>query len=308
MKIKKGISLLLILVLITGVLAACSGGGDKNSEVVIMEGMFSEVTILAHITGILLEEHTDLEVVYNEPMSTVPFANALEAGDLDMGLSYDGTLLTTILGYDPSDVPEGEDLYDFSNEKGMEDRGFMLAGNLGFENTYAIGVKREFAEENNLETVSDLVPIAGDLTFGAEHEFFDEEGTMRFNPFNKHYGIQWGDDISMDMSYKYTAIDNGNIDVTMVYTTDGLNVQSDIVMLEDDLDFFPQYYASMLVRDDFYETYEDVAPDLEEVLAQLDGIIDNETMTQMNYEVDAEGREADEVAREFLVENNLIDG
>ena len=307
MKIKKGIALILILVLITGVLAAC-GGGDEADEVVIMEGMFSEVTILAHMTGILIEEHTDLNVTYQEPMSTVPFANALEAEELDMGLSYDGTLLTTLLGYDPSDVPEGEDLYDFANEKGMEDRGFMLLGNLGFENTYAIGVKRDFAEEHNLETVSDLVPIADELTFGAEHEFFDEEGTMRFNPFNEHYGLTWADDISMDMAYKYTAMDNENIDVTMVYTTDGLNVQSDIVMLEDDLDFFPQYYASMLVRDNFFEEYEEVAPELEEVVGQLDGMIDNETMTQMNYEVDAEGREAEEVAREFLVENNLIDG
>ena len=307
MKIKKGIALILILVLITGVLAAC-GGGDEADEVVIMEGMFSEVTILAHMTGILIEEHTDLNVTYQEPMSTVPFANALEAEELDMGLSYDGTLLTTLLGYDPSDVPEGEDLYDFANEKGMEDRGFMLLGNLGFENTYAIGVKRDFAEEHNLETVSDLVPIADELIFGAEHEFFDEEGTMRFNPFNEHYGLTWADDISMDMAYKYTAMDNENIDVTMVYTTDGLNVQSDIVMLEDDLDFFPQYYASMLVRDNFFEEYEEVAPELEEVVGQLDGMIDNEAMTQMNYEVDAEGREAEEVAREFLVENNLIDG
>lgn len=307
MKIKKGIALILILVLITGVLAAC-GGGDEADEVVIMEGMFSEVTILAHMTGILIEEHTDLNVTYQEPMSTVPFANALEAEELDMGLSYDGTLLTTLLGYDPSDVPEGEDLYDFANEKGMEDRGFMLLGNLGFENTYAIGVKRDFAEEHNLETVSDLVPIADELNFGAEHEFFDEEGTMRFNPFNEHYGLTWADDISMDMAYKYTAMDNENIDVTMVYTTDGLNVQSDIVMLEDDLDFFPQYYASMLVRDNFFEEYEEVAPELEEVVGQLDGMIDNEAMTQMNYEVDAEGREAEEVAREFLVENNLIDG
>lgn len=306
MRIKKRVALLLVLVLVTGVLAACSGGGD-DKEVVIMEGMFSEVTILAHITGILIEEHTDLEAVYHEPMSTVPFANALEAGDLDMGLSYDGTLLTTILGYDPSDVPEGGDLYDFSNDKGMEDRGFMLLGNLGFENTYAIGVKSEFAEEHNLENISDLVPMAGELIFGAEHEFFDDEGTMRYNPFNELYGIEWADGISMDMAYKYTAIDNGNIDVTMVYTTDGLNVQSDIVMLEDDLGFFPQYYGSMLVRDDFFEQYQDIAPELEEVLARLEGTIDNETMTQMNYEVDAEGREADDVAREFLIENNLIE-
>jgi osmoprotectant transport system substrate-binding protein/osmoprotectant transport system permease protein len=56
-----------------------------------------------------------------------------------------------------------------------------------------LAVDQDFAKEHNIKTISDLVPYTKDLVFGAEHEFFDEEGTMRFKPFNEHYGIEWKD-------------------------------------------------------------------------------------------------------------------
>lgn len=307
MKSTKRISVLLILLLTIGFVAGC-GGDTANDEIVIMEGPFAEKSIVAYMAGMLIEENTDLKVTYSDSMDTVPFANAVESGEIDLGLIYDGTLLTTILGYDPSDVPEGEDLYEWANQKGIEDKGIMLIGNLGFENTYALAIKRNFAEENNIKTTTDLKEYSPDLIFGAEHEFFDEEGTMRFNPFNEYYGMHWGDSISMEMSYKYTAIDNGNIDVTMAYTTDGLNVKSDLQLLEDDQDFFPQYYGTLLAKDTIYEEFAETAPNLEEVLTMLNGTLTNETMTQMNYEVDAEGRDAQDVAKDFLIENGLIEG
>lgn len=305
MKIKRNLSILLIVVLLTGILVGCSS--DKgNEEFVIMEGTFSEVSILGHMVGQLIEEYTDLDVTYHDAMSTVPFANAVESGEIDLGLSYDGTLLSTLLGYDPSDVPKGKDLFEWANQKGKEDRGLMLTGNLGFENTYALGVKRDFAEKNDIKSISDLKPYTENLTFGAEHEFFDEEGTVRFKPFNKYYGIKWKDSKSMELAYKYSAIDSNNIDVTMVYTTDGLNVKSDLAMLEDDKNFFPQYYGSFLVRDGVYKEFAETAPNLKKVLTMLNGKIDNETMTQMNYQADVEGKDPDDIAREFLVKEGLI--
>ncbi len=305
MKIKRNLSILLIVVLLTGILVGCSS--DKgNEEFVIMEGTFSEVSILGHMVGQLIEEYTDLDVTYHDAMSTVPFANAVESGEIDLGLSYDGTLLSTLLGYDPSDVPKGKDLFEWANQKGKEDRGLMLTGNLGFENTYALGVKRDFAEKNDIKSISDLKPYTKNLTFGAEHEFFDEEGTVRFKPFNKYYGIKWKDSKSMELAYKYSAIDSNNIDVTMVYTTDGLNVKSDLAMLEDDKNFFPQYYGSFLVRDGVYKEFAETAPNLKKVLTMLNDKIDNETMTQMNYQADVEGKDPDDIAREFLVKEGLI--
>lgn len=304
----KKISLLLIPILLVGILSGCGNGnkGAKDkSEIVLLKGQFSEIDIIIEMAAILIEENTDLKVKFHDSMNTVASANALERNEVDMYVSYDGTLLTTILGHDPSDVPEGEKLFEYAKKLGSEEKGITLTEKFGFENTYALAVPREFAEKNNVKTISDLKPYTKDLVFGAEHEFFDEEGTMRYKPFNKHYGIEWKDGKSLDIGLKYAAIDSGNIDVTMVYTTDGLNKKSDLFILEDDLSFFPEYYGSFLIRDTLFDEYKETAPNLKEVLSKLDGLIDNETMTELNYAVDAEGKNPHDVAKEFLVKKGL---
>lgn len=301
---KKTLSILLILVLMVGAFTGC-GGKKKNTEIVLLEGQFSEIDILIQMAGILIEENTDLTVKFHDSMNTVAAATANINDEVDLYVSYDGTLLTTILGHDPSDVPEGGDLYEWTVGKGIEEKGLTLTTKFGFENTYALGIDKVFAQENNIVTISDLKPFTKDLVFGAEHEFFDEEGTMRFNPFNEHYDIEWKDSRSIDLGLKYAAIDSGNIDVTMVYSTDGLNKKSNLLILEDDLSFFPQYYGAFLIRDTLFEEYAETAPNLKEVLNSLEGLIDNETMIEMNYAVDAEGKNPYDVAKTFLVENGL---
>lgn len=304
---KKKFLLLISAILIGVMLMGCSRGGEDGTDFVMAEGQFSEVDIIMQMTRILLEENTDLNVEIKDSMATVIAANALETDEIDMFMGYDGTLLTTVSGGDPSDVPEGIDLFDYAKQTGEETRGLTLTCKFGFENTYALAVRREFAEENNIRTISDLMPFTGELIFGAEHEFFDEEGSMRFNPFNEHYGANWKEGISIDLGLKYSAMDNENIDVTMVYSTDGLILKSDLVILEDDKDFFPQYYGSHMVRDTVYEEFADVAPNLEEVLFMLEGQISNEEMIEMNYKADVDGEDPYDIAMEFLQSKGLID-
>lgn len=302
---KKHISLGITLLLLVVVLAGCGGSSDEN-EIVLLEGQFAEITILMHALGDVIEEKTDLKVEYHDSMNTVAASDAIIAEEVDIYVSYDGTLLTTILGHDPSDVPEGESLFDYSKKLGVEEKGLTLTEKFGFENTYGLAVKEDYAEANGIETISDLKEYTKDLVFGAEHEFFDEEGTMRFIPFNEHYGIEWKDSKSIDMGLKYSAIDNENIDVTMVYSTDGLNQKSELRVLEDDLNFFPEYYASFLIRDDLFEEYKDLAPELEEILLSFAGTLDNATMASMNYEVDSGDKKEEEVAKEFLEKEGLL--
>lgn len=306
MKTKKILSVLIVAVMSLGILAGCAGSDDTKS-ITILRGQFAEIDIIAEMAAMLIEKNTDLKIDFHDSMNTVAAGNAMVNEEIDLYISYDGTLLTTILGHDPSDVPEGEDLYDYTIATGKEEMGLMLFSQFGFENTYALGVKEELAEENGLKTISDLKPMTEDLVFGAEHEFFDEDGTMRFKPFNKRYGITWKDGVSLDIGLKYAAIDNDNIDVTMVYSTDGLNRKSNLRILEDDMKFFPQYYGAFLSRDSLFEEYMDVAPNLEDVLMSLDGQISNEEMIEMNYRVDADGEEPAVVAKEFLKSKGLLD-
>ena len=302
-KIKCSITaLLLSVVLLTG----CGSQNQDTSTITLLGGPFTEIEVIMQMAGMLIEEHTDLTVSWQDPMQTVQAANALINGHADLYVGYDGTLLTTILGYDPSDVPEGEVLFQWVRNRASEVNGLTLLAPFGFQNTYALAVQREFAEEHNLRTISDLVPLAPQLVFGAEHEFFEVEGTMRLDPFNEFYGITWLNAIPMDIALKYAAMEAGNIDVTMVYQTDGLNMSFDLFVLEDDLLFFPEYYAAFQFRDTLFEEFAESAPNLREVLSMLNGAIDNYTMLYMNYAVDALRENPQDIARQFLIDRGLL--
>lgn len=304
---KKFLTFVLALSLSGALLTGCARGGRRDdNEIVLLLGMFSEINILMHMAGHLIEEYTDLSVSFHDPMWTVAAANAIESGEVDLWVNYDGTLLTTILGYDPSDVPPGELLLYWTRARAQEERGLTLLDKFGFENTYALAVRQDFAEQHNLRTISDLVPLAPTLVFGAEHEFFDIEGTMRYIPFNAHYGIEWGNSLSIQIELKYAAMEARQIDVTMVYSTDGLNKRFNLHVLEDDRAFFPEYNAMFLTRTTLFDEFAQTAPNLQEVLAKLDGQISNETMAYLNYLVDGENQRPEYVARQFLISIGLL--
>ena len=229
-----------------------------------------------------------------------------DSSPCDLMISYDGTLLTTFLHQDPDDVPDGVRLYDYANEAAREEYGVYLLDKLGFDNTYAIAVPEEIAQRYGLETVSDLIPVAGQLVFGAEHEFFTQEGSMKYGPFTRSYGLNFRDQVSVDVSLKYAAIESGQFDVTEVYATDGLNRKAGLKVLEDDRNFFPDYNGALLVREGIFERFADTAPQLEAVLASLAGEISNEDMVEMTYRVDVLEEPVDQVARSFLTERGLL--
>lgn len=280
-----------------------------DTELVLYDGDYTETQVMDRIIQQLVENKTDLTVTIKDQMSQVNNFNSLKGDNhsCDMMISYDGTLLTTFLKLDPTDVPEGQSLYDFANEVAMERHDMRLLEKLGFDNTYAVAVPQAIADRYGLETVSDLVPVAPELVFGAEQEFFTLEGSMKYGPFIQFYGLSFKDAIGVDAGLKYAAVENGSFDVTEVYATDGLNRKANLKVLEDDLEFFPDYNGAFLVREDTFEKFADVAPELEEVLNLLAGKITNEDMVEMTYQVDVMGRTSDDVAREFLENLGLLD-
>lgn len=307
MKLKRWIAGLLAATLLLG-LTAC--GGSKDDTIVIYDGQFAEMHIIHRMVKLLVEDQTDARVEIKDEMSPVNSFNEVVKGSADLMNSYDGTVLTTFLHLDASDVPEGVSLYDFVNEEASGQKQVHLLGKLGLNNTYAIGVPEAIAAEYGLETISDLAPVAGGLVFGAEHEFFTEEGSAKFNPFVAFYGLAFKEVKQIDLSLKYSAVSSGNIDVTVVYATDGLNREAGLKILEDDRQYFPEYNGAILVRDDLFERLGKTAPNLEEVLRQLDGIFTNEAMVELSYQVDVgEGgatKTADEVAKAYLIEKGLL--
>ena len=275
-----------------------------EGELLLYDGDYSETQIMHHMVKMLVEDRTDWTVTIQDQMSQVNNFKALigDGHTCDMMISYDGSLLTTFLQLDPADVPEGVSIYDYANQTAGEQYGLLLLEKLGFDNTYAIAVTRDTAEKYPLETVSDLIPLAGGLVFGAEHEFFTQEGSMKFGPFTEFYGLKFKDKMSVDVSLKYAAAEKGSFDVTEVYATDGLNRKAGLKVLKDDKNFFPDYNGAFLIREDTLIRF----PGLDEVLNILAGQISNEDMVEMTYQVDVENRTVDNVAREFLTARDLL--
>ncbi|MEG2259089.1 MAG: glycine betaine ABC transporter substrate-binding protein [Oscillospiraceae bacterium] len=300
---KKTVSILICLAIIIVCLTGCGSTGDK---LVVIDSRVAEGKIILQMAKMMIEKDTDISVEIKDSMTAVNSYTEILEGRADMMMSYDGTLLTTLLHADPSEVPEGMTLYDYANKLALEKDGTELLAKVGLDNTYALAVTEAVMEKYKLKTISDLAKISGDLVFGAEHEFFDDEGSMKFKPFCEFYGINFKDSKSVDLNLKYAAVESENLDVTVVYATDGLNIKAGLKILEDDKQFFPEYNGALLVKDDIFDRFKESAPNLEEILDRLSGRFTNESMTKLSYAVDVEGKEPRDIAKQTLTEWGLL--
>ena len=281
---------------------------QQEDGLVLYEGQFSEVQLVNSMIKQLVEDRYDLTVTIKDQMAAVNNFRAMVGQDhsCDLMYTWDGTLLTTILGLDTTDIPEGQTLYDFVDEKMQTEYDARLMGKIGVNNTYAIGVTQQVMDTYHPSTISDLVPIAGELRFGAEPDFFTSAGSMKYDPFVQFYGLNFAKATPVDIMLKYTAVEQGSYDVIIVYATDGLNIRAGLTVLEDDQRFFPDYFGTILVRNDVFERFAEQAPDLEDTLALLNGQFTDQLMSQLTYQVDVEQQPVDQVAHDFLVEAGLL--
>lgn len=282
--------------------AGCSSKNDENT-VTIIDGDFAEMKFFTQAAKILIEDKTSLTVDIQDSMASGLAFEQIKSGKMDIYMSYDGSLLSAYLGHDPSQVPDDMTLYDYANKLGQEEANVMLTPKLGEENTYVVAVNQQLADEYQLTCISDLLPYASSLTFAAEHEFFDE-GSTHYDAFVDYYELAFKESNTIDRGLKYTGMSSGNMDVTVVYTTDGLNRKFNLATLEDDKNFFPEYNGAYLIRADLYEDY----LELEEIFSSLEGKFSNEVCTELNYRIDVENEEPRDVAYEFLKEEGFLSG
>jgi osmoprotectant transport system substrate-binding protein len=292
--------ILLSLMIMLGLFAGCSST-PKENELIIIDGDFGEMYLFTQMAKILIEDKTDYTVKIQPTMAVTLAYEQIKSGKMDLRLSYDGTLMATLLKLDLSTKPENLSVYEYANQEGLK-QGVQLLGKLGFQNTYAVAVNKDLASEYGLTKISDLIPIANQLVFGAEHQFFDEEGTVRFKPFTNFYGLTFKDGISLDLNLKYAAMDSKNIDVTLVYGTDGLNQKYELVVLEDDQVFFPEYYGAFMIRSDLEKDF----PGVSAVLAVLENTFTLESTLALNYKIDVDNEDPYKVAYDYLKSKNLI--
>ncbi len=285
-----------IAVIVSLTLCGCSGG-DK---ITIGSKDFGENIVLGEMYAQLIENHTDLKVDRKLNMGgTFVCFEAIKNGDIDVYTEYTGTALTAQLNMDVISDPD-EAYLVVKNE--FEDQfGVKWLEPLGLNNTYALGVTNEVYEEYGVETYSELAAISKNLRFGSDHEFFDRQDG--YDGLVELYGMDFkGEPKKMDISLKYQAIGSGEMDVTNVFATDGPIRKHNLKVLKDDKNFFPPYYASPIVRIETLKKY----PELEDVLNMLAGLIDDDTMTDLNFKIDVEGENIETVALDFLKSKDLL--
>lgn len=300
-KRNKIISVAIITVLIAGIVISKIPFNKGGKNIVVASKNFTEQIILGNMLEQLIEEKTEIEVEtkLNLGGTQVAYA-ALKAGSVDLYVEYTGTAYVNLLKINDGNTNPDE-IYDIVNKKLRDDVKVEFLEPLGFNNTYAIAVTQETAEKYNLKKISDLVPIASELTCGTTIEFANRvDGLLGLN---KKYNTKFKDSKPIDAGLRYTALINNESDLIDAFTTDGLVDKFNLAILEDDKKFFPPYYAAPLIRLDTLEKY----PELKDVLNLLAGKITDKKMRKLNYEVDVNSKDPKIVAGEFLKEEGLIE-
>jgi glycine betaine/choline ABC-type transport system substrate-binding protein len=294
----KRIIILLILVagLVTAGLTACN---PADNTITIASKPVTEQYIIVEMLTYLIEENTSLNVVQNLGVQggTGNIHPAMLDGTIDLYPEYTGTGWLYVLKEES--INDATEQYNEVKEAYEEEFGITWMGRYGFNNTYGLAIKEELAESLNINTYSDLAAYSSELSFGAEEDFFDREDG--YEGLQETYGMDFRYTSDIDIGQKYDAVNNGDVDVIDVFSTDGRLNEYNLRLLEDDLNYFKTYEAATIIRTEVLEAH----PELNDVLAMLDGQISNEEMISMNYQVDVEDKDPQDVALAFLEEKGL---
>lgn len=290
----------IILVL---VLAACGSDSDSKKITVGAKG-FTEQFVLGKLTTIMLEEN-GFTVDEKSNLGSTALRQALENKQVDIVWDYTGTGLVTYLGQDP--IQDGNESFEKLNEIDQKENGIIWTNLSEVDNTYAVVMRAEQADELGIKTLSDFAAYLNDnpggLPMATNAEFLNRPDGIP--GVEETYGFEFSNDSihEMDLGLTYAALNKGEVDASVATATDSRIVEFDLVLLEDDQGFFPAYNAAIAMTTDIHEKY----PEIEEIFEPLGKLLDSDIMRELNYQVDIEDKNETDVAREFLIENGLIE-
>jgi osmoprotectant transport system permease protein len=288
--IEKRFSKLLCLVLVVGILASCS----RADRIVVGSKNFTEQVILGEMVAQQIERKTHLSVDRRLNLGgTLVCHDALVAGQIDTYVEYTGTGLTAIL----KEPPVREPGIAYQKVKDAYKARFAIEWSepFGFNDTFAIIVRKTDAQQFNLKTISDAAPHTASWVAGFFYEFIEREDG--YPGLVKTYDLRFPSAPRvMDLGLTYKAVANHQVDFIAGNSTDGLISALGLVVLEDDKHYFPPYDAVPLIRDSVVTKH----PEVREALRALGGKISEDQMRRMNYAVDGDHKDVKEVVKDFL--------
>ena len=314
----KPVSLLryLALVVVAAMVAVgCGGSGGgggggsigqgydfSGQEFTVGSKEFTEQLVLGNITRLALEEsgatvNDQIGLAGSDAVRT-----AMESGEIDMYWEYLGTGWINILG-ETGSIPEPA--YETVRDRDLEENNIYWLEPAPEENSYAIATNRETADQYGLSTLSDLGPFIEEnpdeasICVGSEFAVRDDG----LPGLQEAYGYEFPDIQRIQDGLVYDQVANGDgCNFGSVFTTDGRIANLDLVLLEDDQEFFPAFNGALTMRREVFEGNEQLA----DLFGEISPLLTTEQMQQLNLEVDVNGVPPEEVAETFLRDNGLI--
>ena len=289
----------IVVALVLGALYVYAGASfvqearaGSAGRVVVGAKTFTEQYILGQVLSGHIRAATGATTEVASSLGSTVVFDALRAGDIDVYVDYTGTIWSTVMHRDT--VAGGRAaVLDEVGQYLATQHGIVLVGALGFENAYALAMRRPQAEALGIRRISDLRAHAPQWVVGGDYEFF---GRPEWKAIGAAYGLQFRAMRTMDPSLMYQGAASGAVDVVSAYSTDGRIAAFDLRVLDDDRGAIPPYDAVILAGPRLVRE----RPDVVAALRQLTGTIDEDRMRRMNLAVDQQGESPASVAEVLL--------
>ncbi|MGC4007971.1 MAG: glycine betaine ABC transporter substrate-binding protein [Pseudomonas sp.] len=288
-----------------GLLLAAVTGGAQAADVIRIGGKpFTEQRLLTAISSQYLQSK-GYDVKVTNGLGSTLARSAQESGQLDIVWEYTGSSLI-VYNKVTEKLDAEQSLAKVRELDGK--KGLVWPTPAPFNNTYALAMPEEQAEQLGVRTLSDLARVMKEQGDKKTHLFaMDPEFAGRpdgLAPMSELYGFHFTrDDVrQIDAGLVYTALKNRQVFVGLVYTTDGRLKDFKLRVLEDDKQFFPFYNAAPVMRADLLEKH----PELKTLFDPIARLLDDKTMQALNAQVDIQQEPVQRVAQQFLREHQLI--
>jgi osmoprotectant transport system permease protein len=262
-------------------------------DAVVASGSFTEQYILSDLLSEHLNQRGLPSVRQRKGMSEGIQFDSLRAGQIDCYVSYTGNIWTTIMHR--TDTPDRATMLAEIREY-LKPYGIVCLEPLGFEDAYAMAMRKDRAAELKVKTIAELKRVAPGLKLAADLQFFGRPEWSRLRDPADGYGLTFGEVRSLDQNFTYGAVRDGAVDVIVAYTSDGRIDKYNLLILRDEpLHVFPNYDAIILVSPRV-----DNEGKLMAALQELSGRISMDLMRQANLAVDVDNKRTRDAASELL--------
>lgn len=265
---------------------------------------FTEQYVVGEMISLLLQAH-GFNVKEDFGLSSMALRNGMTSGQIDLSSDYTGTAWVLYLKQ-KQPIRNADELFNKVKEMDLKKNNLVWFDQTPIDDTYALAVTRKFAEEHNLKTLSQLATLVNanpkKYIFGVDFEFYQRPDG--FFAMAKDYDMHplRSNVKAMQNGLSYQAINANQINVAMVFTTDGNLLKYKLKVLQDNRHFFPIYSLSFVGRQSIMNKY----PQIKEILSPLARYLNNNIMQRLNYLVDSTNMNAKTVAKKYLEGLGLI--